>query len=108
MQDWRKLFGDEAEKMAEMARDFVKNEGGEVVYEFPLTKGTPVQVFRAKFKDNPDAEQSVVFLGGKFMCLAGTWEAATTIGAALGYAVCSSCRKDKGGGKGDKTEGREW
>lgn len=88
------------EKCKADALKSVAKAGGEVVKIFDLIEGTPITVIHAKFKEQK-ADGFEVFLGGRLLCVAMNWEAATIIGSALGYTGVSLLKSD-----GEKA--REW
>lgn len=88
------------EKCKADALKLVAEAGGEVVKIFDLTEGTPITVIHSKFKE-PKADGFEVFLGGRLLCAAVNWAAATIIGSALGYTGMSLL-------KSDCEKAREW
>ena len=104
-QDNENLVFPEWEKAKEAALKLVAEAGGEVVKIFDLTEGTPITVIHSKFKE-PKTDGFEVFLGGRLLCAAVNWEAATIIGSALGYTGMSLLKSD--GGKPDGQKAREW
>ena len=81
------------EKTKEAALKLVAEAGGEVVKIFDLTEGTPITVIHSKFKE-PKTDSFEVFLGGRLLCAAANWKAATIIGSALGYTGMSLVKND--------------
>lgn len=90
---WEKCKADALKQVAEV--------GGEVVKIFDLTEGTPITVVHSTFKE-PQTDGFEVFLGGRLLCAAVNWEAATIIGSALGYTGMSLIKGD-----GDKSDGEK-
>ncbi len=93
------------EKCKADALKFVAEAGGEVVKIFDITEGTPITVIHSTFKE-PQTDGFEVFLGGRLLCAAANWEAATIIGSALGYTGMSLIKGDCD--KSDGEKGRAW